>query len=86
MFLAQIVDVGAGGLEDPQPEQPEHRHQREIDGMGRCACGRQQSLELQMESPSVGKFGWDVGAADVVGGRVLENPVDHAGAVEARHY
>ncbi|MEU6746694.1 hypothetical protein ABZ914_10770 [Spirillospora sp. NPDC046719] len=45
-----------------------------------------KASNCRCESPSVGKFGWDVGAADVVGGRVLENPVDHAGAVEARHY
>jgi hypothetical protein len=26
MFLAEITDVGASGLEDPQAEQPEHGH------------------------------------------------------------
>ncbi len=30
MLLAKVVDVGAGGLEDPQPEKAEHRDQREV--------------------------------------------------------
>jgi hypothetical protein len=29
-FFAQIADVRAGGFEDPQTEQPEHGHKREI--------------------------------------------------------
>ncbi|HEX6338155.1 MAG TPA: hypothetical protein VFZ85_14430 [Jiangellaceae bacterium] len=30
VFLAQVGDVRAGGFEDPQPEQAQHRHQREV--------------------------------------------------------
>jgi hypothetical protein len=30
VFLAEVVDVRTGGLEDPQSEQPEHRHQGEV--------------------------------------------------------
>jgi len=30
VLLAEVGDVRGGGLEDPQAEQPEHRHQREI--------------------------------------------------------
>jgi hypothetical protein len=30
VFLAEIGDVGAGGLEDPQAEQAEHGYQREV--------------------------------------------------------
>jgi len=33
MFFAEIGDVRAGGLEDPQAEQPEHRHQGEVTWM-----------------------------------------------------
>ncbi len=34
VFLAEIGDVRAGGLEDPQAEQPEHGHQREVVRVG----------------------------------------------------
>ena len=30
VLFAQVSDVRAGGLEDPQAEQPEHGHQREV--------------------------------------------------------
>jgi hypothetical protein len=30
VFLAEVGDAGAGGFEDPQAEQPEHGHQREV--------------------------------------------------------
>jgi len=30
VFFAQVGDVGAGGFEDPQAQQPEHGHQGEV--------------------------------------------------------
>ena len=30
VFLAEVGDVSAGGFEDPQAEQAEHGHQREV--------------------------------------------------------
>ena len=33
VFLAEVGDVRAGGLEDPQAEQAEHGHQREVAWM-----------------------------------------------------
>ena len=30
MLFAEVGDVGPGGFEDPQAEQPEHGHQREV--------------------------------------------------------
>jgi hypothetical protein len=30
VFFAEVTDVGAGGFEDPQAEQPEHGHQRKV--------------------------------------------------------
>jgi hypothetical protein len=30
VLFAEVADVSTGGLEDPQAEQPEHRHQREV--------------------------------------------------------
>ena len=42
MFLAKVTDVGASGFEDPQAEQPEHGHQREVVRFGdsRAAVSR----------------------------------------------
>jgi hypothetical protein len=34
VLLAEIGDIGAGRLEDPQPEQAEHRNQREVAPAG----------------------------------------------------
>jgi len=33
-FFTEVGDVGAGGFEDPQPEQPQHGHQREVARVG----------------------------------------------------
>jgi hypothetical protein len=30
VLFAEVGDVRAGGFEDPQAEQPEHGHQREV--------------------------------------------------------
>ena len=46
VFFAQVGDVRAGGFEDSQAEQSQHRHQGEITGMGGLpGCG-EQGLEL----------------------------------------
>jgi hypothetical protein len=34
MLFAEVGDVGAGGFEDPQAEQAQHGHQREVAGVG----------------------------------------------------
>ncbi len=46
MFFAQVGDVSAGGLEDPQAKQPEHSHEREIMPVAGLAGGGEQGLEL----------------------------------------
>jgi len=33
-FLAEVADIRAGGFEDPQAQQPEHGHQREVVPVG----------------------------------------------------
>ncbi len=48
MFLAEVTDVSASCLEDPQAEQPEHGHQREVVRVRRLPGGDQQGLELQV--------------------------------------
>jgi hypothetical protein len=30
VFLAEVVDVGGAGFEDPQAQQPEHRDEGEV--------------------------------------------------------
>jgi hypothetical protein len=54
VFLAEIVDVRAGGFEDPQPEQPEQADQREVVQVGRVPAGGEQRLELQVGQPEGG--------------------------------
>ena len=34
VFFTQVANAGAGGFEDPQPEQPQHGHQREVAWAG----------------------------------------------------
>jgi hypothetical protein len=51
MLIAQVRDVGANGLEDPQAEQAEHGHKGEVAGMSGLAGGGQQRLELQVGEP-----------------------------------
>ena len=48
LLLAEILDLGTGGFEDPQPQQSEHGHKSEIAVVaGLAGCG-EQGLELQM--------------------------------------
>jgi hypothetical protein len=46
--FAEALDVAAGCLEHAQPEEPQHRHQRQVEAIGRVPASDQQSLELQM--------------------------------------
>jgi hypothetical protein len=48
VFFAEVGDVGPGGFEDPQAEQPEHGHQGEGVWVGGVTGGSEQGLELQM--------------------------------------
>ena len=54
VLLAEVADVGAGGFEDPQAEQPEQGDQREVTRIRRFpGCG-EQGLELQVGEPQRG--------------------------------
>jgi hypothetical protein len=57
VFFAKVGDVRAGGLEDPQAEQAEHGHKREVAGIGRLAGRGEQGLELKMSEPEGRRFG-----------------------------
>jgi hypothetical protein len=47
VLFAEVSDVRAGGLEDPQAEKAEHGHEREVAGVAGLAGGGEQGLELQ---------------------------------------
>ena len=51
MLLAEIADVRASGLEDPQAQQPQHCHQGEVVPVSRLAGSGEQGLELQVREP-----------------------------------
>jgi hypothetical protein len=52
--LAEGFDVGAGGLEDSQAEESEHRHGCEVVEVRGVAAGGQECLELEMVQPEGG--------------------------------
>ena len=51
VLFAEIADIGGSGFEDPQAEQPEHGHQREVVRVRRFPGGGEQGLELQVGEP-----------------------------------
>ena len=46
MFFAEVGDVRAGGFEDPQAQQSEHGHEREVAIVRGLAGRSEQGLEL----------------------------------------
>ena len=48
VLFAEVGDIRAGGLEDPQAQQPQHGDQGEVVPVGGLAGGGQQGLELQV--------------------------------------
>ena len=57
VLLADVVDVGGAGFEDPQAEQSEHGHQGEVVGVEEEAGGGEHGLELQVGQPEGGRLG-----------------------------
>jgi hypothetical protein len=51
MLLAEVADIGAAGFEDPQAEEPEHRHEGKVIRVEREAGGGEHGFELQMGQP-----------------------------------
>jgi hypothetical protein len=82
VLFAEVANVAAGGLEDPQPEQTQHRDQGEVEPIHGLSGRGQHGLELQMSQPEARGLGRHVRAAHVLGRGVLENAVDHAGPIE----
>jgi hypothetical protein len=71
VLLAQVADVGAGGLEDPQAQQPEHGDQRKVIPVRGLARGGQQGLELQVGEPERRRLRRHRRAADMLGRGML---------------
>jgi hypothetical protein len=66
VLLAQILDVGTAGFEDPQTEKAEHRNQGEVEPVGGISRGCEHRLELQMRQPQGRRFGRVVRPTDIV--------------------
>jgi hypothetical protein len=69
MFLAQIGDVSASRLEDPESEQPELGHQGKVGPTRRLASGGQHGLELQLRETQRRRLRRHGRAADVLSRR-----------------
>ena len=67
VFFAEAGDVGAGGFEDPQAEQPEHGDQREGLRIGGLAGCGEQGLELQVGEAERRRLRRNGRSADVLG-------------------
>jgi hypothetical protein len=67
VLLAEVGDVRAGGFEDPQAQQAEHDHQREVVRVRRLPGGGEQGLELQVGEPQGRRFGGHRRTADMLG-------------------
>jgi hypothetical protein len=67
VFLGQVGDVGAGGFEDAQAGQTQHRDQREVVAVGRPAGGGQDCFELLVPEPEGRGLGGDARPTDMLG-------------------
>jgi len=80
-FLAQIIDAGAGGFEDPQVEQTHMTTRAKSFGFVDSRANVEPASNCTCLSPSVGDSGGTV-IGERASWRLLENAVDHASAVE----
>ena len=74
VFFPKVADVGPGGFEDPQAQQPQHGYQREVARVGGFAGGGEQGLELQVGEPSVGDSGGTEGRRTCSAGECSSRP------------
>jgi hypothetical protein len=54
VFLAHVGDVGAGGFDDSQTEQPKHGDEGAIVWVARPTGGGEHCLELQVDQAEGG--------------------------------
>lgn len=79
------LDVGAGCLEDAQPEEAQHRYQGEVVEVGGLPARGEHGFELEVAEAQRRGLGGDAGATYVFRRRVLEQTVDDTRAVEPGH-
>jgi hypothetical protein len=54
VFFAEVADAEAAGFKDPEAEQSEQGHEREVVDVVRQPGGGDQGFELQMSQPRSG--------------------------------
>jgi len=82
VHVSDGVNVRAGCLENAQTKESEHGDQGEVVDVFGVTRRTDHRLKLQMAQTEGRRLWWDVGTADVLGRRVLKEPVDNAGPVE----
>jgi hypothetical protein len=74
MLLAQVRDVSAGGLEDPQAHQPEHGNQRQVIRVGGLTAAVSMASNCSRLNPSVGDSGGTGGRRTCSAGECSSTP------------
>jgi hypothetical protein len=74
VFLAEVGDVGAGGLEDAQTEQAEHRHQAKSLMFDDSRAAASVASNWRWVSPSVGDSAGTVGRRTYSAGECERTP------------
>ena len=74
MLLAQVADVGAGGLEDPQAQQPEHGDQRKVIRLADPRAAVSMASNCRWVNPSVGDSGGTDGRRTYSAGECSRTP------------
>jgi hypothetical protein len=74
VFLAEVADVPAGGLEDPQTEETEHRDQGDVTLMGDCFAAVSIASNCRWLRPRVGDSAGTVGRRTYSAGECSRTP------------
>jgi hypothetical protein len=74
VLLAQVGDVRAGGLEDPQAQQAEHGHQREVAWIGDWRAAASRASNCRRVKPSVGDSAGTAGRRTFSAGECSRTP------------
>ena len=68
MLFAEVGNIRAGSLEDPQAQQAEHGHEGEVVPVGGLAGCGEQGLELKVRESERRRLCGNRRAADMLGG------------------
>ena len=75
VLFAEVGDARAVGLEDPQAQQAEHGHQREVVPVRRFPGRGEQRLELQVGEPERGDSAGTAGQRTCSAGECSRMPL-----------